>query len=72
MNPLQIGEIIHGFCGGAFGRDSRKCRRVEALGADWAVTRNGVGDIECVSGRDLRIAIQNKDDLTYCGTWCVA
>jgi hypothetical protein len=70
MNPLQVGEVIHGFCGGAFGRDSYKCRRVEAIGADWAVTRNTVGDVECVTGRSLRIAIQEKSNRSYCDAEC--
>jgi hypothetical protein len=37
--PLRVGDILHGFCGGMFGRDSYEDKRVEAIGADWVVTR---------------------------------
>lgn len=46
-NPLSIGDRLHGFQSGYFGRDSYVCRRVEAIGPDWAVTRQ----IEPYSGR---------------------
>ncbi len=49
----DVGEVIHGLAGGAFGRDSYDCRRVEAIGHDWVVTRNGRGQIECVSGDQI-------------------
>lgn len=37
--PLRVGDVLHGHCGGAFGRDSYGCKRVEALGADWVMCR---------------------------------
>ena len=36
---VRVGTVLHGYCGGAFGRDSYDCKRVEALGADWVVAR---------------------------------
>lgn len=39
---LAVGDVLHGFCGGIFGRDSHACKRVEAFGADWVVAR-GLG-----------------------------
>lgn len=36
---LAIGAMLHGFCGGHFGRDSYRDKRVEAVGADWVVAR---------------------------------
>jgi hypothetical protein len=45
----DVGEVVHGFAGGAFGRDSYDCRRVEAVGHDWIVTRNARGGVEFVS-----------------------
>ncbi len=45
-----VGSVIHGFAGGAFGRDSYACRRVESIGADWVLTRNTRGEVEMVSG----------------------
>jgi hypothetical protein len=46
MADLKVGDVVHGFCGGYFGRDSFRCRRVEALGRDWLVTRNESGTVE--------------------------
>ena len=37
--PLRIGDILHGFCGGTFGRDSYHDKRVEAIGSDWVIAR---------------------------------
>lgn len=39
----QVGDVVHGYAGGAFGRDSYACRRVEAVGPGWLVTRNDRG-----------------------------
>jgi hypothetical protein len=61
----DVGEIIHGFAGGAFGRDSYSCRRVEAVGHDWVVTRNTSGVVECVAGDRIPVR-QEGNDLTYC------
>lgn len=37
--PLGMGDILHGFCGGCFGRESYSDKRVEAIGRDWVVAR---------------------------------
>ena len=37
--PLSIGDVIHGFAQGAFGRDHYHCVRIEAIGPDWIVAR---------------------------------
>lgn len=68
MAELTVGAIVHGFCGGYFGRDSYACRRVEAVGADWMVTRNGNGAIEL--GTDLEAIAVYADDRSYCGEHC--
>ncbi len=44
-----IGDRIHGFASGGFGRDSYGCRTVEAVGRDWVVTRNDAGVAEFAS-----------------------
>jgi hypothetical protein len=36
---LAVGQVLHGYCGGYFGRNSHECRRVEAVGFDWVVAR---------------------------------
>lgn len=38
-SPLRVGDMLYGFCGGSFGRDSYDDKRVEAIGADWVVAR---------------------------------
>jgi hypothetical protein len=70
MTPFRLGDIIHGFCGGAFGRDSYNCRRVEAVGADWVVTRNERGEVELVAG--ARVPTREEGgDLSYCYMGCI-
>lgn len=36
---LRVGDVLYGFCGGHFGRDSYDDKRVEAVGSDWVVVR---------------------------------
>jgi hypothetical protein len=38
-NILRVGDILYGFCGGEFGRDSYGDKRVEAIGSDWVIVR---------------------------------
>lgn len=63
MNAFRVGQVIHGFANGAFGRDSYSCRRVEAVGADWIVTRNKSGTVEFSSDFDY---IEDPEDRSYC------
>lgn len=42
MDPLRVGDVLYGYCGGFFGRDSYGDKRVEAIGADWVIVRNQV------------------------------
>ncbi|MFJ6238970.1 hypothetical protein ACIQH0_33365 [Streptomyces griseus] len=37
--PLAVGDNVHGFAHGAFGRDHHRCVRIEAVGPDWIVAR---------------------------------
>lgn len=47
---LRIGDVLEGYCGGYFGRDSYDDKRVEAIGSDWVVART-------VSGYDEGLAV---------------
>lgn len=69
MTGFQPADIIHGFCGGAFGRDSYACRRVEATGPDWIATRNDPGDVELAAGRHLPTETA-AGDRSYCYVGC--
>jgi hypothetical protein len=35
----RVGMVVHGYCQGYFGRDSYRCKRIEAIGHDWVVAR---------------------------------
>jgi len=39
-NPFKVGDVIEGYAGGLFGRDSYSDKRVEAVGPDWCVLRS--------------------------------
>jgi hypothetical protein len=60
VTPLRVGDVLHGFCGGAFGRDHYECSRVEAIAADWVVVRSarrpGRGYVELANGNPDRLA----------------
>jgi hypothetical protein len=47
---LRVGQLLKGFCGGCFGRDSYEDKRVEAIGTDWVIVRNSSGEPEFYHG----------------------
>ena len=69
-NPFDVGDMIHGFAAGYFGRDSYACRRVEALGPDWIVTRNERGALEFVGGEEVQNVYHFCDDRSFCSDDC--
>lgn len=63
--PLKVGDVIHGFAQGAFGRDHYDCVKIEAAGTDWIVARDADGDVSFASGeRSLRHLIMVRDEDT--------
>lgn len=64
--PLRVGDVLHGFCGGEFGRDAYQCKRVEALGADWVVARDESGCVHTAIVPPERLA-EYRNDREYCG-----
>lgn len=70
IHSFAPGNIIHGFAHGAFGRDSYDCRRVEAVGADWIVTRNTNGEVELCAGAALAALDFNDGTSSYCANLC--
>jgi hypothetical protein len=61
--PLKIGDVIHGFAQGGFGRDHYDCVKIEAAGADWIVARDADGDVAFASGeRSLKHLIRVRDE----------
>lgn len=51
QEPLKIGDVIHGFAQGGFGRDHYDCTKIEACGPDWIVARDADGDLSFACGR---------------------
>lgn len=47
LRPIQVGDELHGYCGGYFGRDDYDCGIVEAIGHDWVIKRprDSYGDL---------------------------
>jgi hypothetical protein len=63
--PLAVGDVIHGFADGAFGRDHYDCTRIEAVGPDWIVCRNRDVGPEFVAGRrSLELCQNNRKPTT--------
>jgi hypothetical protein len=52
---IEPGDILHGYCGGAFGRDGYGPHRVIAVGRDWVLCRGG----QC--GGDDYVYVANGD-----------
>jgi hypothetical protein len=70
METFKVGDAIHGFAGGYFGRDSYECRLVEAVGKDWIVTRNTVGQVELARGSNIVYIYGRRDDRSFCSETC--
>lgn len=59
--PLAVGDVIHGFAEGVFGRDHYDCARIEAVGFDWIVCRDVADDSPSfVCGRESLIICQRN------------
>ena len=57
---LRVGQVLEGYCGGSFGRDSYGDKRIEAIGHDWIVVReDGVPDFTCTGdGSDISSVLE--------------
>lgn len=49
----EPGDVIRGFAGGLFGRDSYDDKYVIAVGRDWIVAREESGGVVLASGPDV-------------------
>lgn len=43
--PLGVGDTLHGYCNGIFGRDHYTCCTIEDTGPDWIVARDHRGEL---------------------------
>lgn len=65
--PLAVGDVVHGFARGAFGRDHYDCTKIEAAGPDWIVARAVDGGLSFASGEsDLQFLIHVRDEDSDC------
>lgn len=55
---IEVGDMLYGFCGGYFGRDSYGDKVVIAAGGDWLVAR----DLDCGEPL-LAVGDDIRDDL---------
>jgi len=76
-SALRVGNRVHGYAGGYFGRDSYTCRTVEYIGRDYVVFRvDGSTEDDCgavllgtmEATRAARSYGERKQD--YDGNWC--
>ncbi len=72
---FEIGDEVHGFCGGYFGRDDYYCKKVEARGYDYIVFRYLSGGVTMYSGKDQETIYRDlskymkPDDHCDCNDW---
>lgn len=59
--PLDIGDVIHGFANGVFGRDHYTCVKIVAVGPDW-ITCQGTDGM----GRTFTCTASGRPDLELC------
>lgn len=60
---LRVGQMLYGFCGGAFGRDSYADKRIEAIGVDWVVVRDEYGHPGFYQGYPERLLEYTKPEI---------
>jgi hypothetical protein len=65
MNPLRVGDVVHGHLNGYYGRDHYDCARVEAFGADWAVIRTFSGVACTGSGAGIIAELELAREAKY-------
>lgn len=70
---MTKGDVVHGFAGGYYGRDSYACRTVvavgEQFGVEFVVTWNGQR-YELVDGLYVRWVEELMNERTYCSDDC--
>lgn len=74
--PVQVGDPLHGYCGGLFGRDHYDCGFIEAVGRDWVVLRSTGADrwnpVGMACGRNILTELAEfRTDFSYCNEDCL-
>lgn len=64
--PIAVGDRIHGYCGGYFGRDHYDCGTVEAVGKDWVVARSPRGEVFVTTGHDILMQLTEYRNESVC------
>lgn len=61
--PLAVGDVLHNFSCGVFGRDHYECVRIEETGPDWIRAVDRYGSSTNVRGcRALTILMKHRDE----------
>ncbi|WP_267716674.1 hypothetical protein [Streptomyces sp. CoH17] len=60
--PMKVNDIVHGFCGGLFSRDSYECKRLIARGDDWGVFKDHYGNYTLLEKEELVDVRKYRDD----------
>jgi len=63
-----VGDVIHGFAQGGFGRDHYDCVKIEAAGPDWIVARAEDGGVSFATGESSlkHLAMVRDTDRDQC------
>lgn len=61
--PLAVGDVLHNFSCGVFGRDHYECVQIEETGPDWirAVDRYGIS-VNASGYRQLTLLMRHRDE----------
>lgn len=62
--PLAVGDVIHGFARGAFGRDHYDCVKINETGPDWirGIDSEGKSSVYAEGYRDLVFLMKVRDE----------
>jgi hypothetical protein len=60
--PIAVGDMVHEFAQGFFGRDSYNCMQVVETGPDWILVQSAEGENERVEGFDRLIKFMELRD----------
>lgn len=65
--PLRVGDKIHGYVRGYYGRDHYSCGRIEAIGFDWVVMRTD-GGVACAATGEgvIEAHYEARMDYSFC------
>lgn len=68
--PLAVGDVLHNFSCGVFGRDHYECVRIVRTGDDWIEAENKYGhSVQARGYRSLVLLMKHRDEAKCTGDW---